>query len=168
MSFSRQSNEKMYPLNMNNLIKEVLSFSAYEIQKKDISIQMELDENIPMTLAVKTEIEQVILNLLINASHSLKNVKEPQIKIKTFKENNFVCISVIDNGCGIPNNILDKIFEPFFTTKEQDEGTGLGLSMVKSILNRHNATINVQSNNKGTNFTIKMYPFKLENNIGKS
>ncbi|MEQ8222563.1 MAG: ATP-binding protein, partial [Candidatus Eremiobacterota bacterium] len=94
-------------------------------------------------------------NLLINASQAIE--KEGEIFIKTWYENNSVCISIGDTGCGIKEEYLNKIFEPFFTTKEVGTGTGLGLSIIYDIIKKHKGDITVESTaGKGTVFTVKI------------
>ena len=102
------------------------------------------------------ELNQVFMNLLVNAAHSIE--KEGTISIKTWKDDEFVYVSVSDTGCGISPEHLNRIFEPFFTTKDVGKGTGLGLSIVYDIITKkHKGDINVKSEpGKGTTFTVKL------------
>ncbi|MCX7661557.1 MAG: ATP-binding protein, partial [Candidatus Omnitrophica bacterium] len=106
-------------------------------------------------------IQQAILNLINNSTWAIKEKKTKesgQITITTEYDQvkNEVILSVSDNGIGIDPEILEHIFEPFFTTKEVDEGTGLGLTMVYNIVQRHNGKIEVKSNKgEGTTFIIR-------------
>jgi two-component system NtrC family sensor kinase len=95
------------------------------------------------------------MNLLVNSSHAIE--KQGEIALVSWSDNNFVYVSVADNGCGIPEEIQSKIFEPFFTTKEIGKGTGLGLSISYDIIRKHGGDLTVESIvGKGTTFTVKL------------
>ncbi len=101
------------------------------------------------------QLNQVFMNLLINAAHAIE--EQGEIVIKTWSVNNFVCVSISDTGSGIPAENLDRIFDPFFTTKEVGKGTGLGLSISYDLVNKHNGELEVESEfGKGTTFTVKL------------
>jgi two-component system, NtrC family, sensor kinase len=101
------------------------------------------------------QMNQVFVNLLINAVNAIAD--KGVIKIKTWREENFIGVEVSDTGIGIPHKNLVKIFEPFFTTKEAGKGTGLGLSITYEIIQRHKGEITVKSEvGKGTTFTIRI------------
>lgn len=179
-----------------NLTKQLLTFSRkqkLEIKKVDLYnlglnlrklIQKGIGENIKVdivdpndkmiTNADSSGMEQVITNLVINASHAIPEEKEGKIEI-SFKrvfigpneienisesrEGEFLCLSVSDNGAGIPKENLEKIFDPFFTTKDVNKGTGLGLSMVYGIVKQHGGFIQVESEmGRGTTFRIFLEP----------
>lgn len=103
------------------------------------------------------QLNQVFMNLLVNAAHSIE--KQGEITVRTWQEPESVCASVSDTGCGIPENVLNRIFEPFFTTKEVGKGTGLGLSISYDIVKKHNGEILVVSEpGRGSTFTVRV-PF---------
>ena len=110
---------------------------------------------------IPVEINQVLLNLIVNAVHAIKE-KSPDtqgdIIITTFEEEDFVCCSIEDTGIGIKEEIVSEIFNPFFTTKPVGQGTGLGLSISYEIIkNKHKGDLIVESTpNKGSKFTIKL------------
>lgn len=109
----------------------------------------------PLIVGDNVRIQQVIMNLLTNSIQSI--TENGEIIIKTTANPKHVEISISDNGCGIPEEKLDKIFDPFFTTKERSNGTGLGLSICYGIIKRHNGSIEVKSEvNHGTTFKIKL------------
>jgi signal transduction histidine kinase len=101
-------------------------------------VDQDLDPNLPMVLCFPGEINQVILNLLVNAAHAIKDkVKESekgQITVSTRLRGDFAEMSVSDTGGGIPENIRMRIFEPFFTTKEVGKGTGQGLALAHNVV----------------------------------
>lgn len=155
LSFARPSKEKKYPININSVVKDIIEFGEYELKRGDINIELNLDNNIGYILAVKSQIEQAIMNILINAHYAVKYVEKPLIKIKTYEKDEKICICIFNNGPKIPDEIKEKIFEPFFTTKPDSEGTGLGLTIVRQVANKHNAELSVFSDEIGTEFVIK-------------
>jgi len=101
------------------------------------------------------QLNQVFMNLLVNAAHAI--VKQGEITVRTWQENNSAYIAIADTGCGIPEEIRQRIFEPFFTTKEAGKGTGLGLSISYDIIRKHSGDITVESTvGIGTTFTIRL------------
>ena len=110
---------------------------------------------IPLVQCYQDEISQVWTNLIQNAIQAMH--LEGTLTITTRKVGNFVVISFMDDGPGVEPDIIDKIFEPFFTTKKQGEGSGLGLDIVKKIIEKHNGTIDLESKlGEGANFIIKL------------
>ena len=110
---------------------------------------------IPPVKCYPQQLNQVFMNLLINAVHAID--RQGEINISARQENDEVFIVINDTGCGIPPENLGKIFEPFFTTKDSGKGTGLGLSISYDIIKRHNGKIAVQSTpGKGTTFTVSI------------
>ena len=103
------------------------------------------------------QLNQVFMNLLTNAAQALAGREGAVIELATERKGELVVITVADNGPGIPEEILPKIFDPFFTTKEVGQGSGLGLSIVHGIVERHGGTIEVDSHvGKGTRFTVTL------------
>ena len=152
LDFARQSELKLTHIDINKEIEKVLSIMAPQL--KEIKVITEFDP-VPHILADSSQIQQVIMNLLKNSIQSI--TKKGVIMIKTATKNDYVEIDISDNGCGIPEEDLNKIFDPFFTTKEMGKGTGLGLSISYGIIKRHNGSIEVKSDiGKGTIFTIKL------------
>jgi signal transduction histidine kinase len=135
------------------------------ITKKEIEIDVEVDERASQFPIDSGRIEQVILNLLINAVDALNEQENPSISVRAICDNNSVLLKIMDNGSGIPVAIQSRIFDPFFTTKPMGKGTGLGLSTVKSILEDLGGHIVVTSEpDEGTVFTITLAS-SLENRI---
>ena len=132
----------------------------------------------------RTQIEQMILNLLINARDALENTENARITLrnepassklpgwehaaKELSPSNYTCLRIKDNGCGIPQELIKKVFEPFFTTKDVGKGTGMGLSMVYGTASSHKGWVHIKSEeNKGTEFFIYLPNFNAPsaNNI---
>ncbi len=111
---------------------------------------------IPDVECLQLQINQVIMNLVVNASHAIGDARG-QIIVRTTADDTNIYIEVRDNGSGIPKEIVSRIFDPFFTTKPVGKGTGLGLSLSYGIIKKHNGEINVSSElGKGTSFTISL------------
>jgi len=155
LQFSRQSESNLCPNDINALIDEVLDLCAndYDLSKKHdfrkIEIVKHYQEKLPHVPCTKTEIEQVLLNLLKNAAHAMAqtaSLRPPRIVIRTIADERFVRIEVEDNGPGLEAADKKRVFEPFFTTKPVGKGTGLGLSVSYMIItNNHKGSMEVIS-----------------------
>lgn len=151
--------------NLNEGITATLTVAKNEI-KYDCNLKTDFGE-IPFVCCNSGQINQVFLNILVNASQAIKSQKKEDlgnIEIKTYAANNYVVCEISDDGPGIPGDKLQKIFDPFFTTKPLGKGTGLGLSVSHDIIvNKHKGQLLVESTvDKGTKFIIKL-PIKVEN-----
>jgi signal transduction histidine kinase len=110
---------------------------------------------VPAVEGVRRELEQVLLNLIVNAAQAL--AEEGTIRVRTAARGEEVVIAVADDGCGIAAELLDRIFDPFFTTKPAGEGTGLGLSISHEIVRRHGGRIEVRSQpGRGSEFLVML------------
>jgi PAS domain S-box-containing protein len=126
---------------------------------RDIDIKRQYDSDLPQAECMKAEIQQVFLNLLINAAHSMchgQAEREPCITLRATRQGSFARIEIEDNGSGMSEDVRKHIFEPFFTTKDVGQGTGLGLFVAYFIItNKHQGTIKVKSSpGNGAKFTI--------------
>lgn len=141
------------PCNVEELISEALELMKPLIRKQNIKLDLE-DINERDTLELdKKLIDQVVINLITNAIHAVKDKTDPVIKISTEKTHNQYCITVSDNGKGIPKENLDKIFIPFFTTREG--GSGIGLTICKNIMQIHNGKLEASSvTGQGSSFRM--------------
>lgn len=133
-------------------IDNTLTLLGYKLRDKNIKVNKVYDENLPQVEAFIGELNQVWTNLLDNAIFALDAGGE--IEITTASNEREVKIHFKDNGCGIPENIVNRIFDPFFTTKKVGQGTGIGLDTVKRIITRHNGDIKVKSEPGKTEFII--------------
>ena len=152
-SFTHPGMEGYVSIDLNNEIEKALSLVLNEIKYKCEIVKKY--EDLPRIRGNPQQIEQVIINILINASHSIENTG--LIKIETYSQDVHVIVEITDSGIGIPKEIIDKIFDPFFTTKNVGEGTGLGLSIVYGIIEEHKGKIEVESKvGEGTRFRIRL------------
>ena len=151
-----KTNKSIEKTTLNEMLEKSLNIIEDAIYFKNIKIIKNLNSISPIN-TYKSEVTQVILSLLQNAEDILieKQIVNPFIKIKTFEDKKYLYLQVIDNGGGIPENILDKIFDPYFSTKHEKNGTGLGLYFAKSIIeNNCNALLTAKSNGQEAVFTI--------------
>ncbi len=152
-SFSRIDEAEWKMADINAGIESTINIVWNELKYK-ATVKKEYGD-IPLTKCNPGQLNQVFMNILVNAAHAIE--KQGEITMKTWHDNGYIYISISDTGCGIPADKIDRIFEPFFTTKEVGKGTGLGLSIAYDIVKKHNGDIIVESEvGKGTTFTVKV------------
>jgi len=155
LNFGKSSSTQFVSMDINQVIIEVFSFLENHLLFKDIDVKFFFDNNIPHFMGDKGGIEQVMLNLIINAGEALAGSGTLIIETLFEEEKKGITIKIKDTGFGISKEIKNRIFEPFFTTKQGTKGTGLGLSITLGIIQRHNGKIDVYSEpGKGTCFEI--------------
>ncbi len=153
MLFSRQSPQQKSLINLDGIVEEGLYFLESRCAKADITLIKELNHNLPDFVADKSQLYQILVNLVVNSIQAMP--EGGTINIKTSCDDTNVILSVKDTGLGIEEDILNKIFIPFFTTKDIDEGTGLGLAVVHGIVTSHGGFVQVESKpGEGTEFNI--------------
>jgi PAS domain S-box-containing protein len=151
--FSRVDDAEYKGANINECIESSINIVWNELKQK--ATLHKNYGNLPPTKCYPQKLNQVFINLLMNAIQAIE--KEGKIEIKTWEKGGSIWVTVSDTGCGIPQENQNKIFEPFFTTKEVGKGTGLGLSISYEIMQRHKGELSFQSKKgKGTTFTIRM------------
>ena len=156
-NFARVSEQTMKPLSVNEVVEATYALLEHQLQMKRVYCNVEKQEALPSILGDRNSLQQVLINLIINAMDALEGKKDekPTVTVRTYSENGKVCVEVKDNGSGIPKDIQEKIFDPFFTTKGPEKGTGLGLAIIASILHQHRAGILLESEvGKGTQFKV--------------
>jgi two-component system NtrC family sensor kinase len=157
LTFSRTTPINLQPTNLNQVIDRVLRLIQHQLDLGAIQVQPDLDPELPLVICDGAQIEQVLLALMMNALDAMPQGGNLWVTTKLSREDNVVRIVVRDDGCGIPPEILPRLFEPFLTTKETGRGVGLGLAISRSILERHNGDIEVQSEiGRGTTFTVTL------------
>lgn len=153
LDFSQQHTPELGLTDMNRMIEGMVPLFHHSIKGRDIRLVTNLGEGLPAILADKHQMEQILVNLILNAIQSVEN--EGLVEISTSFEGGWYRITVEDNGCGIQPEHLSRIFDPFFTTKGVGKGTGLGLSVSRGIIERHRGRIEVESHlGKGTVFKV--------------
>lgn len=151
-----EGNEHPKPININELIKNTVFLINEQFTAKNKNITLKLSSRLPKIKGFTEQLQQVFMNLLINADDATSS-GDTILIITTQKDKKNISISFKDTGTGIHRNCLSKIFDPFFTTKEVGKGTGLGLSITHGIIERHHGTIHVKSKiGRGTTFDINL------------
>jgi len=151
LDFAKPKMADFHPCKIDDIIEKNIAYLTPQIEDNNFKIIKEISEHLPDVLADSAMLYQAFLNILINAFQSLKNNGCITIRIK--HDSGSIVINFIDNGDGIPEEILKKIWTPFFTTK--DTGTGLGLGIVKNMIEAHNGTISITNiEPKGANVEI--------------
>lgn len=153
LSFARRKTPERRPLDLQKAIEESVEIFRERLAKNRIHVEMDLVDPCPLVLGDADQMNQVLINLIMNAVHAMPD--GGTLSIGLAREKDFVKLTVADTGHGIPHEVVKKIFEPFFTTKEFGKGTGLGLTVVKGIIEEHQGSIAVESEEgKGTRFRV--------------
>ncbi|MFC1798653.1 PAS domain S-box protein [Thermodesulfobacteriota bacterium] len=170
--FARKADLKLVTVQMNDVLKKAFEIFSQQLRLRNIEVDWNLEKNLPTVKADPGRIEQVFINLLINARDAIEEKcgtqihqkGEKKITLRTWSEEKHVFIEVCDSGSGISEVVANKIFEPFFTTKEVGKGTGLGLSISYGIVKDCLGSIRVKPTSaKGTCFLLT-FPSTGENN----
>jgi two-component system NtrC family sensor kinase len=155
LAFARQTTPEKDRTDLNSLVKDGLQFLQSRCTKAGIEVSCHFSKDLPMITVDRSQILQVLTNLVVNSIQAMPN--GGRLSISTSCQNNQVLLSVEDTGTGMSEEVTPKIFDPFFTTKQADQGTGLGLSVVRSIVASHGGSIDVASKvGQGTRFTIRL------------
>ena len=154
LDFTRRDETAFENLHINDVLISSLKFVANEMKLNQVESELELARDLPLIQGNYHNLQQVFLNLLMNAIQAMP--EGGKLRVKSHIIDNFVCVEVDDSGVGIARQYLSKIFDPFFTTKDVGKGTGLGLSVSYGIIERHHGSIEVESEvGKGTTFIVK-------------
>jgi len=135
-------------------IRNTLTMLGHKIRKGQVEVVEEFDHDLPPVKGLIGELNQVWTNLIDNAIDAMEANKKGVLTLKTERDREFVKISIIDDGPGIPADVLSKIFDPFFTTKPMGKGTGMGLEVVQRIIHQHRGTVTVKSVPQRTEFVV--------------
>ncbi len=155
LTFSRTTPMNLQATDLNQVIDRSLRLVQHQLDLAGVQVQRHFDATLPQIQCDAAQIEQVLLALVMNAADALP--QGGNLWLTTSRTDKHVSVVVRDDGIGIPADILPHLFEPFLTTKETGRGVGLGLAISHSILERHNGTIEVQSDlGRGTTFTVTL------------
>jgi signal transduction histidine kinase len=140
---------------VHSLLDHTLRLLGYRFQKENIAVVKDYAPDLPPVFGIRQELEQVLLNLLVNAWHAMPS--GGTITITTQRRDAQALIAIADTGAGIPEEHLSRLFEPFFTTKSPEQGTGLGLSVAHQLITGQEGRIDIASQvNEGTTVTITL------------
>lgn len=171
--FGRKPDMKLEPVDMTEVLRRALDIFIQQLKLREIEVTLDFGTGLPRVLADASRLEQVFINMLINARDAIEEkwatakaalgneeadlIAPKRITLRTHMQGDFVVAEIIDTGCGIPSGVREKIFEPFFTTKRVGKGTGLGLSISYGIIKDCGGTIGVDSEpGQGTRFIIAL------------
>jgi signal transduction histidine kinase len=159
LSYARNQGDRREPTDLTALVQDVLVLVEKDLQMHRVRLQTDFFDR-PWAVVNANQIQQVLLNLIVNARQAMPGGGRLNISVRTNSEAGMAELAVRDTGAGIPQEKLRRIFEPFYTTKQADEqgqgGTGLGLALCREIIEAHKGRIRVESTvGRGTAFTLK-------------
>jgi nitrogen-specific signal transduction histidine kinase/ActR/RegA family two-component response regulator len=154
-----QEATRLEGMDLNDVVRHVLRTREYSLSTGNIEVKTDLAEALPLIMGDRARIEQLLLNLVVNAEQALSigSLLPHRLSLRTRATAQGCSLLVADNGPGIPRDQLERIFDPFFTTRAPGGGTGLGLALVQSIVNDHRGQIRVDSElGKGSSFRVDL------------
>jgi two-component system cell cycle sensor histidine kinase/response regulator CckA len=156
-TFSRKSEKRLSPGNIQEVIDHVLSLSAPRLKVEDVTTGVRCNTDLPQIFMDRAAMEQVFFHLISNALDAMKDREKKALKISAERKGDALLVTFSDTGHGIPEENLQKLFDPFFTTKDPDKGTGLGLSISYGIIQDHKGKIRAENNETGgSSFYIEL------------
>jgi signal transduction histidine kinase len=145
LTFARKSRqERIEQLDLNEVLERTLMLSEHQLTVGNVRVIKQLETRLPRIHANPGQLQQVLMNLMINAHHAMPNGGALTVRTGLVPQHR-VFVEIEDTGCGIAEDDLNRIFDPFFTTKEEGKGTGLGLSVSRNIIESHGGMIGVES-----------------------
>ena len=155
LDFTHRDKEAFEQVSIKNVLERTIKLIANEIKLSNVQLDMHFDDNLPPIMGNQDNLQQVFLNLCLNALQAMPD--GGTLTARAYAENESIKVIIRDTGIGIPKENINSIFDPFFTTKEIGKGTGLGLSVSYGIVKKHQGTISVESEvGKGASFTIEL------------
>ncbi len=155
LDFTRESETKLEPLDLVQLVKDTIDLAGNQLKIAGIKVDFHSMEELPPIHGDSQQLRQVFLNLILNAVHASTKGGKIQLLVHRADEPSNLSVKIVDHGMGIPKHVKNRIFDPFFTTKEAGKGTGLGLSVSQGIIAKHGGRITVDSKEeKGSTFTV--------------
>jgi len=176
LTYSRQKPGELKPVSLGPLVKEALKLVKVSLPP-EVTLHTNITPDLPPVMGDTTQIHQVVLNLCTNAIHAMEETRGGLLGVslslarfedsdlterdQDLKTGAYVCLTISDTGCGIPEHIRDRIFDPFFTTKPEGKGTGMGLAIVQGVMSSHGGIIRLFSE-PGWGTTFRLYFPALE------
>jgi signal transduction histidine kinase/ActR/RegA family two-component response regulator len=158
LSFARRRKAEKELANLNTLLERVLELRSYDLRLKNITLDLELDPQLPRTMVDPDQIQQVFFNIITNAEHAMLEANsQGHLIVRSGVAGGYVRLSFADDGPGLPPENLRRVFDPFFTTKKVGEGTGLGLTIAYGLIEDHGGRIRAESRpGKGATFIVDL------------
>jgi two-component system NtrC family sensor kinase len=148
VQYARPSGRDLESVDLSSVVRQSVSICEHLVERGGIDLGIEVDPELPVIQAVSGQLEQVLINLITNAVHAVESGGKVTVRAQTSGPAS-VLIEVADSGPGVPEDDRQKIFEPFFTTKPDGKGTGLGLPIVRNIIDQHGGEITVSRSDLG-------------------
>ena len=165
--FARRKQPDRQVVDLGEIVEDSLEMFQERMTHNRITVEKGIEGNLQSIYADRDQLVQVLINLVTNSLHAMP--EGGRLRLSLAREGSHVCLGVSDTGHGIPEEIRSKVFEPFFTTKDFGKGTGLGLTVVKGIVEEHGGTITVESVvDKGTTFWIRLPVDRAERTVTSS
>jgi signal transduction histidine kinase len=157
LSYAKEARPEYQLADINRLVSDTISGIGSKLQREGVTVSWAPDDGLPEVEIDRTAVQRCLLNLVTNAAQAIDGIENAEIRVRTRRvDDTCFAIEVTDNGRGIEPENIDKIFQPFFTTKGS-KGTGLGLPVVKKLIEQHGGSISVDSEpGKGTRFTMTL------------
>ncbi len=153
--FARRSTLERSVADLNEIVRSTVALRAFELKSLSIQLVEHYSKELPLIVVSREEIQQVVLNLLLNAEHAVRGADETRhIQIRTGEGDNGAFVEVSDWGPGVPASVASRVFEPFFTTKAVGQGTGLGLSVSLGIAQAHGGSLELLPSDQGACFRL--------------
>ena len=166
LAFVRRSSSERTIANVNEIVKSTISLRAYEFGSANIRLFESYGEGLPCVVVNPEEIQQVILNLILNAEQAMRSAhRGGTLTVTTKCIDAMVTIEIQDDGPGVPPALAGRVFEPFFSTKEVGEGTGLGLSIAMGIAEAHAGTLTLEPTDRGACFRLSLPAVDLNDRL---
>jgi signal transduction histidine kinase len=144
----RESSREKIPLALSEIVRQTLELKGYDLRRDEIIVQVRFTDDFPVVLGAPSQFQQVLLNLVTNAQHALRDHRPPRsIEITGMTAGRHAVLEVRDSGPGIPSDVLPRVFEPFFTTKA--DGMGLGLAISAAIVRDHGGEMRAENRPQG-------------------
>jgi two-component system NtrC family sensor kinase len=164
LAFSRRSKPQRAPADLAAIVRTTLALVSHKLKLLNVTAELALDEDLPAVPCDTSQMQQVVLNLVMNAAEATRAHGAGRVRVATRRaeDGEGVALEVTDDGEGIPKAALDRVFDPFFTTKDDGKGVGLGLAVVYGIVESHGGQIEVRTREgQGTTFEVTL-PFEAE------
>jgi signal transduction histidine kinase len=169
MDFARPKAPELKPTDLNQVILKSLELARFDKRFKQLTVATSLAGRLPMLQLDADRMQQVFLNLLLNARDAIEEAAtDGQITVSTSQANGEIWAKITDNGVGISQENLERIFDPFFSTKPKGQGTGLGLAVSHSIVTAHGGRISVHPQQRGTSFALAFSVNQMEAHVSTS
>ena len=154
LAFVRRGTPNRAPVDLNEIIREAVSLREFQLQQKGIGLSLDLSDGPVRVLGNREELQQIVMNLLLNAEQAVGDAGLGLLTIRTRSAGRLQSVEISDNGPGVSEELHGRIFEPFFTTKVVGEGTGLGLSISHGIASAHGGTLELVPADRGATFRL--------------